>query len=118
MSGNFSNLKWGSIVVGVLVGLLIAVLLNIALQFGYGLILGFQLRGAPPQETLIAAYTSLPFQLMALALTLIGGIVSGRFAGRRCEGAEMLAGLQHLSPSRAQSTRHASAGAGRAGRPG
>lgn len=93
MSGNFSNLKWGSIVVGVLVGLLIAVLLNIALQFGYGLILGFQLRGTPPQETLIAAFTSLPFQLMALALTLIGGIVGGRFAGRRSEGAEMLAGL-------------------------
>ncbi len=40
-----SSLKWGRIVVGVLVGLLVAVVGYIALQLAYGLVLGFQARG-------------------------------------------------------------------------
>ena len=93
MSFNFSALKWGWIIVGVLVGLLVAVVLNLLVQVGYGVVLGFQLRGTPPQETLIAAYTSLPMQLVALLLAFLGGMVGGRMAGRRSEEAEILAGL-------------------------
>ena len=93
MSSGFSALKWGWIIAGVLVGLLVAVVLNLLIQVLYGVVIGFQLRGTPPQETLIAAYTSLPMQLVALFLAFLGGLVGGRMAGRRSEGAELLAGL-------------------------
>jgi hypothetical protein len=88
-----SSLKWGRIVVGVLVGLLVAVVGYIALQLAYGLVLGFQARGTPPQDVLIAAYTSVPFQLLGALLALLGGIVGGRTAARPAETNRPLAGL-------------------------
>lgn len=93
MSLDFSALKWGRIIVGVLVGLLVAILLNMLVEIGAAVVLGFQMRGTPPLEARIALFTSLPMQLIALLLAFAGGLVGGRMAGRRSEGAEMLAGL-------------------------
>jgi hypothetical protein len=93
MSFNFSSLKWGRIVIGVIVGFLIALLVNLILQVGYGVVLGFQMRGAPPQEMMIAAVKSLPFQLLAALFVLLGGIVGGRIAARPAETNRPLAGL-------------------------
>lgn len=88
-----SSLKWSQIVVGVLLGFLVSVVAYIALQYAYGLVLGFQMRGAPPQETLIAAFTSVPFQLVGALLALLGGFVGGRRAARPAETNRPLAGI-------------------------
>jgi hypothetical protein len=93
MSFDFSSLKWGRIVIGVIVGFLIALLVNLILQVGYGVVLGFQMRGAPPQEMMVAAVKSLPFQLLAALFVLLGGIVGGRIAARPAETNRPLAGL-------------------------
>ena len=93
MSSGFSSLKWGRVVVGVIVGLLVGVVGNIVLQTLYGVVLGFQVRGMPPQEQMIAAIKSVPFQLMAALLILLGGFVGGRIAARPAETNHQLAGL-------------------------
>jgi|GEM_PF-1838322 uncharacterized protein YacL len=93
MSFDFSSLKWGRIVIGVIVGFVVALLVNLILQVGYGVVLGFQMRGAPPQEMMVAAVKSLPFQLLAALFVLLGGFVGGRIAARPDETNRPLAGL-------------------------
>jgi uncharacterized protein YacL len=93
MSFDFSSLKWGRIVVGVIVGFLVGVVGNIILQTVYGVVLGFQVRGMPPQDQMIAAIKSVPFQLLAALLILLGGWVGGRIAARPEETNRPLAGL-------------------------
>jgi hypothetical protein len=93
VSFDFSTLKWGRIVIGVIVGFLVAVVGNIALQTIYLVIVGFQMRGTPPLEVRIAAITSLPLQLLAALLVLLGGLVGGRMAARPAETNHQLAGL-------------------------
>jgi hypothetical protein len=93
MSFDFSSLKWGRIVIGVIVGFVVALLVNLILQVGYGVVLGFQMRGAPPQEMMVAAVKSLPFQLLAALFVLLGGFVGGRMAARPAETNHQLAGL-------------------------
>lgn len=93
MSFNFSSLRWGWVIAGAVVGFLVGTLLNLIIQFGYGLVLGFQLRGSPPQETLIAAFSSLPFLLVAIVMMFLGGLIGGRLAARRSEDNPLLAGL-------------------------
>jgi putative membrane protein (TIGR04086 family) len=93
MSSGFSALKWGRVVVGVIVGFLVGVVGNILLQTIYGVVLGFQARGMPPQDQMIAAIKSVPFQLLAALLVLLGGFVGGRMAARPAETNRQLAGL-------------------------
>jgi hypothetical protein len=93
MSFDFSTLKWGRIVIGVIVGFVIALLVNILLQVGYGVVLGFQMRGAPPQELIIAAIKTPVFQLLAALFVFLGGLVGGRIAARPDETNRQLAGL-------------------------
>jgi tetrahydromethanopterin S-methyltransferase subunit F len=93
MSFDFSTLKWGRIIIGVIVGFVIALVVNILLQVAYGVVLGFQMRGAPPQEMIIAAVKSPLFQLLAALFVLLGGIVGGRIAARPAETNRPLAGL-------------------------
>jgi uncharacterized protein YacL len=93
MSFDFSSLKWGRIVLGVIVGFLVGVVGNIVLQTIYGVVLGFQVRGMPPQDQMIAAIKSVPFQLLAALLILLGGWVGGRIAARPEGTNRPLAGL-------------------------
>ena len=93
MSFDFSTLKWGRIVIGVIVGFVIALLVNILLQVGYGVVLGFQMRGAPPQDMIIAAIKTPTFQILAALFVFLGGLVGGRIAARPDETNHQLAGL-------------------------
>ena len=88
-----SSLKWVRIVLGVVIGFLIAVVGNMILETLYLVVVGFQMRGAPPPEVRIAVITSLPLQLVAVLMALLGGFVGGRFAARPAETNHQLAGL-------------------------
>jgi hypothetical protein len=70
-----------------------AAALDVIIQFGYGLVLGFQLRGSPPQAMLVAAFTSVPFLVVAVSATLVGALLGLRIAARRSQGSAQLAGL-------------------------
>lgn len=93
MSFDFSTLKWSWIIVGTIVGLVLTIVLQLALQFGYGLVIGIQMRGTPPQEVLIAAFSSPLFQALSVLLAGIGVMIGARLAGRRSEDNPQLAGL-------------------------
>ncbi|MBE9508486.1 MAG: hypothetical protein IMY86_10595 [Chloroflexi bacterium] len=93
MSFNLSTVKWSWVVIGAIVAAVVAVVLNLVIQFGYGLVIGFQLRGTPPPEMLIEAFTSTPFLILGVIITAIGAVVGGRMAARRSEDNPQLAGL-------------------------
>ena len=88
-----STLNWKGIIIGSLIGLLIAWLLNVIVQFAAGFILGFQLRGTPPQDMLVATLMSWPVVLTGMLLAFSGGLVGGRRGARDSEGQELVAGL-------------------------
>ena len=60
---------------------------------GYGVVIGFQLRGAPPQDVLIEALSSMPYALLSWVWAFLGGLFGGRLGARCSEGAAQLAGL-------------------------
>ena len=93
MSFDFSTLKWSWIIVGTIVSLVLTIVLQLALQFGYGLVIGIQMRGAPPQEVLIAAFSSPLFQALFVLLAGVAVLIGARLAGRRSEDNPQLAGL-------------------------
>jgi hypothetical protein len=93
MSSGLSGIKWVWVVIGAIVATVAAGVLELIIQFGYGLVLGFQLRGSPPQEMLVAAFTSVPFFVVAVITALVGALIGLRIAARRSEGGAQLAGL-------------------------
>jgi hypothetical protein len=93
MSLDFSTIKWSWVVIGAIVAIVVAIVLSLAVQFGYGLVIGFQLRGTPPQEMLNEAFASTPFLIAGVITTTIGAVVGGRMAARRSEDNPQLAGL-------------------------
>jgi hypothetical protein len=93
MSFNLSGIKWGWVVIGAVLATVVAFVLTLIIQLGYGLVLGFQLRGSPPQEMLIAAFLSPPFLIIEALAGAIGALVGIRMAARRSESGAQLAGL-------------------------
>jgi putative membrane protein (TIGR04086 family) len=93
MSLDFSTIKWSWAVIGTIVAIVVAIALSLAVQFGYGLVVGFQLRGAPPQEMLMEAFASTPFLILGVVTTTMGAMIGGRMAARRSEDNPQLAGL-------------------------
>lgn len=93
MSFDFSTVKWSWVIIGTIVAAVVSIVLSLVVQFGYGLVIGFQLRGTPPQEMLIEAFTSAPFLIVGVITTAIGALVGGRMAARRSEDNPQLAGL-------------------------
>jgi len=93
MSFDFSTVKWGWVVIGAIVAIVVAIVLSLVFQFGYGVVIGFQLRGNPPQEMLIEAFMSTPFLILGVIITGIGALVGGHTAARRSEDNPQLAGL-------------------------
>ena len=71
MSLDFSTIKWSWAVISTIVAIVVAIALSLAVQFGYGLIVGFQLRGAPPQEMLMEAFASTPFLVLGVVVSLV-----------------------------------------------
>ena len=93
MSSDSSSIRWGRVAVGAIVGTLVAVLGLILLQLAFGVVMGFQMRGNPPQDQLIAAFGSPLFLIMAGLVALLGGLVGGRMAARPLESSHVKAGL-------------------------
>jgi hypothetical protein len=62
-------------------------------QVFYGLVRGFQLRGAPPREVLVAFAISLTNLVIGLVLTALGALIGGRVAARRVEAGWQFNGL-------------------------
>jgi hypothetical protein len=93
MSSSLSGIKWAWVVIGAVVAAVVAAVLELILQFGYGVVLGFQLRGSPPQEMLNAAFLSVPFFVVAVVTALVGALVGVRLATTRSEGSAQMAGL-------------------------
>jgi hypothetical protein len=93
MSSGLSGIKWVWVVIGAIVATVAAGVLELIIQFGYGVVLGFQLRGSPPQDMLVAAFVSPPFFVVAVITTLVGALVGVRMAARRSEGSAQVAGL-------------------------
>ena len=93
MSFDFSKIKWSWVVIGAIVAVVVAFVITLVIQFGYGVVIGFQLRGNPPQEMLIEAFISTPFLIVGAIITAIGALIGGRMAARRSEDNPQLAGL-------------------------
>jgi hypothetical protein len=93
MSSDSSSIRWGRVAVGAIVGTLVAVLGLILLQLAFGVVMGFQMRGNPPQDQLIAAFGSPLFLIMAGLVALLGGFVGGRMAALPLESSHVKAGL-------------------------
>ncbi len=93
MDIKLSEVNWIGVIIGAVIGLAAIIALTLIVNVGYGVVLGFQLRGAPPQGVLYAALRSLPFAILGLIWTLIGTTIGGRIAGKRSEHVSQLAGL-------------------------
>jgi hypothetical protein len=93
MSLSLSKIRWGWALLGIAlaVGLFIGV--QLLINVGYGLVLGFQMRQAPPQEVLMAAFASLPFILLGAGEAGVGAYVGGRLAAGKSEANPQSAGL-------------------------
>jgi hypothetical protein len=90
---NLASVKWGRVLAWGIAGLIIAVVGNLLLQLLYGLVLGIQLRGSPPQDVLMAAWTSPLWLFIAALWAGIGALVGGRTAARGHERDHLFAGL-------------------------
>jgi hypothetical protein len=93
MSFKLSNIRWGWVILGTILAVIAYIALQIVINVGYGVVIGFQLRGSPPQEMLNEAFTSLPFLILYVFEVAAGAIIGGRLAGRRGEEAPYLNGL-------------------------
>ena len=93
MSFNFSDVKWGRVVLWSILGVIIFVATMYLYVTVRMVILGFQLGGNPPQEA-IAEFSSGPVYLGILCLAMaLAGFLGGRASARKAEGSYLLNGL-------------------------
>lgn len=93
MSSKLSGLRWGRIVLGVVLTFVVFVVVPILINVGYGVVLGFQLRGAPPQERIMEFALSTPVLIVGLLVTLVGAFLGGRVPANQAEEGKQLNGL-------------------------
>jgi hypothetical protein len=93
MSLSLSKIRWGWAVLGLVLAVGVFVGVQLAINVGYGLVIGFQMRQAPPQEVLMAAFASLPFILLGAGEAGLGAYVGGRLAASKSEASPQSAGL-------------------------
>lgn len=93
MSLKLSGVKWGWVALSVVLAVIVFVAVQTLISVGYGIVLGFQMRQAPPQEVLMEAFTSLPFILLGALEMALGAFVGGRLAARKSESNPQMAGL-------------------------
>ena len=93
MSFKLSDIKWGWVALGVVLAVVIAFVVPILINVGYGVVLGFQLRGNPPQERIMAFARSMPVVIVGVLVMAVGALVGGRVAARRAEASQQLNGL-------------------------
>ena len=93
MSSKFSSINWLWVIAGGIIGFVLFMGITLVVNVGYGVVLGFQMRGTPPQDILYAALSSTPFMVMSLLWTIVGSLIGGRMAGKHAGDAATLAGL-------------------------
>ena len=93
MSFNFSDVKWGRVIVGIVLTAIIAIAVPVLYVVVRMVILGFQLGGNPPQEAQVEFVLSPVYAVVALLATALGGFLGGRLPARRAEGSYLLNGL-------------------------
>jgi hypothetical protein len=74
MSSGVSGIKWAWVVIGAIVATVVAFLLTLIIQLGYGLVLGFQLRGSPPLIVAQGALRGYPWGLEIWTLLIFAGV--------------------------------------------
>jgi len=93
VSFKLSNIKWTWVIFSSILAFVTYIVLSIVINVGYGVVIGFQLRGSPPQEMLNEAFTSTPFAILYVFEAALGAIIGGRLAGRKGERNPQLNGL-------------------------
>jgi hypothetical protein len=93
MSLSLSKIRWGWALLGLVLAVGVFIIVQLAINVGYGLVIGFQMRQAPPQEVLMAAFASLPFILLGAGEAGLGAYVGGRLAANKSEANPQSAGL-------------------------
>jgi hypothetical protein len=93
MSFKWSDIRWGRVILGTVLAFIIAAGGSMLVQVFYGLVRGFQLRGAPPREVLVAFAISPTNLVIGLVLTALGALIGGRVAARRVEAGWQFNGL-------------------------
>lgn len=85
MSINLSNIKWGWVILGVVIAFLIAYGISVLVVTGYAFYLAFQARGAPDQTMInefAATYAEIVGSIFFGVGTLVGGLMAGRKSKR------------------------------------
>ncbi|MBL7199945.1 MAG: hypothetical protein ISS56_07345 [Anaerolineae bacterium] len=93
MSLKWSEIRWGRVVLGIILALVIFVVVPILINVGYGVVRGFQMRGSPPNEMIVAFARSTPVVTVGVLVTLAGAFFGGRVPARQAEDAKPLNGL-------------------------
>jgi putative membrane protein (TIGR04086 family) len=84
MSFNLSNIKWGWVVLGVVIAFVITFGITFCVLTGYSTYLGFQARGVPDTDKIIAFAESYA-QVVPAIFIVVGTFVGGLLAGRKAE---------------------------------
>ncbi len=84
MSINLSNIKWGWVVLGVVIAFVIAFGSSICVVTGYATYLSFQARGAPDM-TMITEFAAKSAEGVVNIFIGVGTLVGGRLAGRKAK---------------------------------
>jgi uncharacterized membrane protein len=93
MSFNFSEVKWGRVVLWSILGLIVflaSAYLYVTVRM---FILGFQLGGNPPQEAIAEFSSGTLYKVVLFLAMALGGFLGGRAAARKAEGSYLLNGL-------------------------
>jgi hypothetical protein len=93
MSFKLSNIKWGWVVLGIVLTVVIAIVVPIVINVGYGVVLGFQLRGSPPPERIEEFARSTPVAIVGVLVMAVSALIGGRVAARHAEAGQQLNGL-------------------------
>lgn len=93
MSPKWSEIRWGRVVLGVILAVAIFVVVPILINVGYGVVLGFQMRGSPPNEAIMEFALSTPVLTVGVMVTLVGALFGGRIPARQAEDGKQLNGF-------------------------
>jgi hypothetical protein len=88
-----NNIKWGRVIVWIVLGTAIAFLIANGFMLVTMVIRGIQYRGAPPREEQIAFVVGPVYNGVAIVATALGALIGGRAVARKAEGGHTLSGL-------------------------
>jgi putative membrane protein (TIGR04086 family) len=90
---DMSNIKWGRVVLWIVLGLILFIAVPILSVVVRMVILGFQLGGNPPAEESIRFSTDTVYRVISLLSVVLAGFLGGRAPARKAEGSYVLNGL-------------------------